>query len=82
MGKFTFGELRKYVAKTDAIEIMLTSLDGDVQDNWMCMDMVPDRYNEMEVVGFGSQYCILNDGSSHRGIEFYLDDIGKFKKEE
>lgn len=74
----TFGEIRKLVAKTDAVQICTASNDGDVEDNWLHVDLVPDRYNSMNVIGFCSMDCIFNNDVDVplKGIEFLLDDIG------
>ena len=69
-----FGQLRNLVAKTDAISIMLKSI-GDVDQNYYFIAQVPDKYNDYEVIGFGSVTAVPVNGDvlSH-GTEFYLDD--------
>lgn len=73
----TFGTMRKLVSKTAAIQIMLAST-GDVEDNWAFIDLVPERYNDMRVIGFDGMNDISVQGYDFlmKGIEFYLDDIG------
>ena len=45
----TFGCVKPFIAKTDAIQIMTVSNDGDVEDNWINKDLVPKRYDGMEL---------------------------------
>jgi len=72
-----FKKLRKKVAKTDAISIMLTSI-GDVYENYINIDHVPHIFDEMKVKGFGSVNSMHVPGCDIllRGTEFYLDDKG------
>ena len=70
----TFGEIRQYVSKTDAISIMLKSI-GDVDNNYYFITNVPAKYNDFDVIGFGSVTAVPVDGDAiGYGIEFYLDD--------
>ena len=70
----TFGEIRGYVSKTDAISIMLKSI-GDVDNNYYFITNVPTKYNDFDVIGFGSVTAVPVDGDViGYGIEFYLDD--------
>ena len=73
-----FKELREIVAKTDAIQIMVTSI-GDVENSYKTIEMVPERYNDMEVLGFAALDTIFVEGIEIplRGVEFYLDDVGR-----
>lgn len=70
-----FGEIRSLVSKTDAISIMLTST-GDVDENYINIKCVPDKYDNMDVVGFGNVNCVHVHGVDCllHGTEFYLDD--------
>lgn len=72
-----FKDLRNLVAQTDAVDIMVAST-GDVENSYLNMDLVPERYNDMRVIGFGAQDTIFVKGFDGplRGVEFYLDDIG------
>ena len=70
-----FKDLRDKVAKTDCISIMVTST-GDGYDSYLSIEMVPQRFNELPVMGFGSvdgidlgkEYPLM------RGTEFLLYD--------
>lgn len=69
-----FGELRKLVSKTNAISIMLKSI-GDVDNNYYFITNVPAKYNDFDVIGFGSVTAVpVDDVIIGYGIEFYLDD--------
>lgn len=70
-----FGEIRKIVSHTDAIQIMLTSI-GDVDKSYTTIDLVPDHYNSMPVIGFCNCDSIYVDQINPvmKGIEFYLLD--------
>lgn len=69
-----FGELRKLVSKTDAISIMLKSI-GDVDNNYYFIANVPTKYDDFDVIGFGSVTAVPVDGDViGHGTEFYLDD--------
>ncbi len=72
-----FKELREIVAKTDAIQIMVTSI-GDVENSYQTIETVPERYNDMEVIGFSALDTIFVKDIKIplRGVEFYLDDVG------
>lgn len=71
-----FKELRRFVSKVDSISIMLLSI-GDVDDNYLNIEHVPDKYDEYEVIGFGCADCLDVDGYDflQKGVEFYLDDV-------
>lgn len=72
-----FKDFREVIAKTEPVQIM-TSSTGDVENSYLNMDYVPERYDDMEVLGFSSIDCIHVKGidAPLRGTEFYLHDIG------
>lgn len=71
-----FKDLRDVVAKTEPIQIMTVST-GDVENSYLNMDYVPERYDDMTVIGFSSIDCIHIKGFDlpMRGTEFLLDDV-------
>lgn len=74
----SFKDLRPLVSKTDSISIMLKSI-GDVFENYLTIDLVPDRFDKFPVIGFGGcdHIPILNEERDYpimKGMEFYLDD--------
>lgn len=74
----TFKDLRPLVSKTDSISIMLKSI-GDVFENYLVIDLVPDRFDKYPVIGFGGcdHIPILSEEKDYplmKGVEFYLDD--------
>lgn len=76
--QLTFGDIRPYISNTDPIQLILTSLEGDVAASWPCKDLMPEKYNMMPLIGFSSIDTIYlpNYDMLMRGIEVYLDDTG------
>lgn len=82
-----FGDIRPYISKTEAIQIMVASNLREIEDNWSIReiedswpfkDLIPERYNDMQVIEFRSVHSIYIEriGKSVQGLEFFLDDIG------
>lgn len=74
-----FKECRKVVSKTDAISILLYSMEEGVYQTYPDINFVPERFNNMEVIGFAAEDTIpveILEGKNMmmRGIEFYLND--------
>lgn len=74
-----FKNIKKLISKTDAISIMLVSTGGNIDCSYINYHSLPDKYDDMEVIGFGHASTIKVDDNHFKdvtltGIEFMLDD--------
>lgn len=74
-----FKNIKNLVSKTDAISIMFVSTGGEVDCNYINSHALPDKYDNMDVIGFGYATDIKVDNKQFKdvsltGVEFMLDN--------
>lgn len=72
----SFGYIRDLISEKDAIQIVL---ENEVVEHhtWKTVDLVPDRFNNMECIGIAVKDSISVNDIDHplRGFEIWLSDI-------